>query len=78
MFPPSRTTGYTITYLGKVSLEVLPRTGTVYPLAGPVLYVLGFILALLLLWAFVLFFLFLALASICVSRPFRLIWDGGV
>jgi tellurite resistance protein TehA-like permease len=61
--------GYTIMYLGKVSLHLLPLTGTLHPLAGPILYVLGFISALL-LWSFGILFLFLALASIYISRPF--------
>jgi tellurite resistance protein TehA-like permease len=56
-------------YLGKVSLHLLPQTGTLHPLAGPILYVLGFISALL-LWSFGILFLFLALASIYISRPF--------
>ncbi|KAB8349551.1 hypothetical protein FH972_023575 [Carpinus fangiana] len=64
--------GYTIMYLGMVARKVLPQTGTLPPnseLAGEVLYVLGFIVALV-LWGFGLMWLAIAVAAIYRSRPF--------
>jgi tellurite resistance protein TehA-like permease len=56
-------------YLGKVSKTIFPLTGTLDPFAGPILYVLGFIVALI-MWSFALLFLCFALFSIYTSRPF--------
>ncbi|KAI9812895.1 MAG: Plasma membrane sulfite pump involved in sulfite metabolism [Pycnora praestabilis] len=52
------------------------QTQTLHPLAGPILYVLGFITALI-LWGFGLVWFFFALASITRSRfPFNMGWWG--
>ncbi|ESZ92807.1 putative C4-dicarboxylate transporter/malic acid transport protein [Sclerotinia borealis F-4128] len=67
--------------LGKTSLSILPTTHTlplagVSPGPGPILYTLGFILALI-VWGFGLIWLSFALASIARSRfPFNMGWWG--
>jgi len=64
--------GFAILQMGKVALEILPETGTISPNAGEILYVLGFIIALV-MWGFGLVWLFFALASIYRSRfPFNM------
>ncbi|KAF2087922.1 C4-dicarboxylate transporter/malic acid transport protein [Saccharata proteae CBS 121410] len=63
--------GFSLMNLGKVSMKLLPETGTLHPLAGDVLYILGLIVAMV-LWAFGLLWLFFAIASISRSRfPFN-------
>lgn len=42
---------FAIMQLGKVSMQLLPRTGTLAPLAGQILYVVGFFVALI-MWGF--------------------------
>ncbi|KIX94760.1 uncharacterized protein Z520_09450 [Fonsecaea multimorphosa CBS 102226] len=65
--------GYTIMYLGKVSRLVFPRVhlfqDNLGPLAGDVVYVLGFFVALI-MWGFGLCWLVFALATIYSTRPF--------
>jgi tellurite resistance protein TehA-like permease len=56
-------------YLGKISRDVLQETGTLDPMAGSVLYILGFFVALI-MWGFGLMWLGFALATIRQSRPF--------
>ncbi|KAL1969193.1 hypothetical protein VTN77DRAFT_447 [Rasamsonia byssochlamydoides] len=61
--------GYGIMYLGKVSRQVFQETNTLDPIAGSVLYVLGFFVAII-MWGFGLIWFCLAIASIYQSRPF--------
>ncbi|KAK8210699.1 sulfite transporter Ssu2 [Phyllosticta capitalensis] len=61
--------GYSIMYLGKVAKTNFPATGTLDPSAGPVMYVVGFFLALI-MWGFGLVWFFIALVSIYKARPF--------
>ncbi|KAF2136398.1 uncharacterized protein K452DRAFT_237601 [Aplosporella prunicola CBS 121167] len=61
--------GYSIMYLGKVARTILPQTNTLDPAAGPILYVLGCFLALI-MWGFGLVWFFIALVSIWRARPF--------
>ncbi len=62
--------------LGKVSMQLLPRTGTLAPLAGQILYVVGFFVALI-MWGFGLVWFFFAIASISHSKfPFNMGWWG--
>ena len=56
-------------YLGKVARRVLLETETLDPLAGSVMYVLGFFVAII-MWGFGLIWLGFALATIYKSRPF--------
>lgn len=56
-------------YLGKVAKTNFPATGTLDPSAGPVMYVVGFFLALI-MWGFGLVWFFIALVSIYKARPF--------
>lgn len=68
--------GYAVMQLGKVSMQVFPKTDTLIQSAGPILYVLGFIVALI-MWGFGLVWLFFALASISRSKfPFNMGWWG--
>ncbi|KAI9647378.1 Plasma membrane sulfite pump involved in sulfite metabolism [Ciborinia camelliae] len=74
--------GFALMQLGKVSLTLFPITHTLPSVGaagaspGPILYTLGFILALV-LWGFGLLWLFFALASISRSRfPFNMGWWG--
>lgn len=69
--------GYTAMYLGKVALRVFPATGTLHPLAGDILYVVGWLIALV-LWGFGLVWMTIALAAIAVNRPipFNMGWWG--
>ena len=66
--------------LGKVALDVFPRTGTLLLLGGTtdatrpgdVLYIVGWLVALI-MWGFAIVWLFFALASITRSRfPFNM------
>ncbi|OAL38918.1 hypothetical protein AYO20_01669 [Fonsecaea nubica] len=63
--------GYAIMYLGKVSRVVFPQVALFHdlPLAGDVVYVLGFFVALI-MWGFGLCWLVFALATIYSTRPF--------
>lgn len=64
--------GFGILYMGKVALRLFESTDTLPTargLAGPILYINGFIIALL-FWGFGLVWLVLALGSIYKSRPF--------
>lgn len=72
--------GYTIMYLGKVARDVFPATGTLAPrseVAGDVVYVVGFLVALV-LWGFGLVWFVFALAAIWTNRPvpFNMGWWG--
>jgi len=64
--------GFAVLQMGKVALEILPSMGTISPNAGEILYVLGFMIALV-MWGFGLVWLFFALASIYRSKfPFNM------
>lgn len=68
--------GFGIMELGRVSLTVFPATNTLTPLAGQIIYIFGFLTALI-MWGFALAWLFWALASIGKSKPqFNLGWWG--
>lgn len=68
--------GYGIMQLGKAAAEVFPQTETLHPMAGEMLYVLGWLVAIV-LWGFGLVWLFFAVASIARSRfPFNMGWWG--
>lgn len=68
--------GFALLQLGKVALKVLPATGSLIAEAGPIFYVGGFFLALV-MWGFGLVWLFFAVASISRSRfPFNMGWWG--
>jgi tellurite resistance protein TehA-like permease len=57
-------------YLGKVSRTLFPSTNVLSdPLAGSIVYVLGFFIALM-MWGFGLIWLCFALFTIYQSRPF--------
>jgi len=56
-------------YMGKVALTLFPETGTLHPLAGPLLYCLGFIIALI-FFGFAIMWLIFALAAISKAHPF--------
>ena len=67
---------FAIMQLGKVSMRLLPKPGTLIPLAGQILYVVGFLVALI-MWGFGLLWFFFALASITQSKfPFNMGWWG--
>lgn len=62
--------------LGSVAAKVFPKTETLHPMAGEILYVLGWLVATV-LWGFGLVWLFFAVASIARSRfPFNMGWWG--
>lgn len=68
--------GYAAIQLGKMALKTFPETKTLHPIAGEVLYVLGFAVAIV-LWGFGLVWLFFAIASISRSKfPFNMGWWG--
>jgi tellurite resistance protein TehA-like permease len=68
--------GYGIMQLAKVAAELFPKTNSVHPMAGEVLYVLGWMIAII-LWGFGLVWLFFAVASITRSKfPFNMGWWG--
>ncbi|KAH3913217.1 hypothetical protein HBI56_086310 [Parastagonospora nodorum] len=68
--------GYAIMQLGKVAAEIFPQTEILHPMAGEVLYVMGWMVAIV-LWGFGLVWLFFAVASIARSRfPFNMGWWG--
>ncbi|KAF2873669.1 voltage-dependent anion channel [Massariosphaeria phaeospora] len=67
---------YGIMALGNMSLKVFPETQALHQAAGEMLFVFGFIVALI-LWGFGLVWLFFALASISRSKfPFNMGWWG--
>jgi tellurite resistance protein TehA-like permease len=69
--------GYTIMYLGKVSRENFTQTHIISDVAGEVVYILGFFVALI-MWGFGLVWLVFALATIykCQPFPFNMGWWG--
>lgn len=68
--------GYGIMQLGSVARKAFVETGSLSPMAGEILYVLGWIVALV-LWGFGLVWLFFAVTSISRSRfPFNMGWWG--
>lgn len=68
--------GYGIMQLGKVAAKVFPETKTLHPMAGEMLYVLGWFIAIV-LWGFGLAWLFFAVASIARTKfPFNMGWWG--
>jgi len=69
--------GYTIMYLGKVSRENFAQTHIISDVAGEVVYILGFFVALV-MWGFGLVWLVFALATIytCQPFPFNMGWWG--
>ncbi|KAI9747521.1 MAG: Aspartokinase, partial [Chaenotheca gracillima] len=71
--------GFAIMQLGKVALEVFPKTHTLDTAggnAGAILYVVGWLTALV-MWGFGIVWLFFALASISRSKfPFNMGWWG--
>ncbi|EMD65023.1 hypothetical protein COCSADRAFT_160012 [Bipolaris sorokiniana ND90Pr] len=68
--------GYAAMQLGIQASKIFPRTQTLHPMAGDILYVLGWIAALV-LWGFGLIWLFFAVASISRSKfPCNLGWWG--
>lgn len=74
VFLPLGPLGEGIMKVGQVPLSVFPGTGTIIPLAGPIIYTFGFLTALL-MWGFALGWLSWALASFGRSKhPFNLGW----
>jgi tellurite resistance protein TehA-like permease len=68
--------GYAIMQLGKVAAKVFPETTTLHPIAGDIMYVLGWMAAIV-FWGFGLVWLFFAIASIAQSKfPFNMGWWG--
>ncbi|KAH9877945.1 hypothetical protein J1614_003162 [Plenodomus biglobosus] len=68
--------GYAVMQLGTQAAKVFPVTGTLDPIAGEVLYVVGWAAATV-LWGFGLVWLFFAVASIARSKfPFNMGWWG--
>jgi len=62
--------------LGGVALDTFPQTNTLHPLAGDVLYILGFLVALI-MWGFILVWTVFAIASLTHYRfPFNMNWWG--
>jgi tellurite resistance protein TehA-like permease len=71
--------GFGVMQLGKAALQAFPKTNTLNNVtgnAGDVLYVVGWLMALI-MWGFGLVWLFFALASISRSKfPFNMGWWG--
>jgi tellurite resistance protein TehA-like permease len=69
--------GYAVLQLGKVAMDVFPKTHTIHELAGVILYNLGVFIALV-FWGFALLWLFFAVATIYNARkiPFNMGWWG--
>ena len=69
--------GYAVMQLGKVAMDVFPKTHTIHELAGVIWYNLGVFIALV-FWGFGLLWLFFAVATICHFRriPFNIGWWG--
>jgi tellurite resistance protein TehA-like permease len=67
---------YGIMQLGTVAMKVFAETKTLHPMAGEIMYVLGWMVAIV-LWGFGLVWLFFAVASITKSKfPFNMGWWG--
>lgn len=68
-----------IMQLGNVALRLFPRTNTILPLAGEIVYTGSVILGLI-MWSFSLLWFFFAVASIVHSKkfPFNMGWWGFV
>jgi hypothetical protein len=73
---PQSLGGYTLIQLGRVAIQVFPKTKNIDEMAGVILYSVG-IMSSLLLWGFALLWLFLAVAAIYHCRRFPLAWVGG-
>lgn len=56
--------------LGQTSLDVFPKTNIIHPLAGPIFYSLGILLALM-LWGFACLWLGLAVFTVYYTRNFE-------
>jgi tellurite resistance protein TehA-like permease len=68
--------GFSIMKLGQVALDVFAETEVIHPLAGEMLYVLGFVIALV-FWGAGLVWLFYAFASVGRAKlPFNMGWWG--
>ena len=69
--------GFAVMQLGKVAMDIFPKTHTIHELAGVILYNLGVFIALV-FWGFGLLWLFFAVATICHARriPFNIGWWG--
>ena len=68
--------GYAAMQLGIQASNIFPRTKTLHPMAGEVLYNLGVMIAMI-LWGFGLVWLFFAVASVSQRRfPFNMGWWG--
>ena len=71
--------GFAIMQLGKVSLQIFPKTHTLKMAGGnpgAIFYVMGYMIALI-MWGFGIVWLFFALASISRSKfPFNMGWWG--
>lgn len=68
--------GYAALRLGIEAAKVFPETATLHPMAGEILYVLGWMTAIV-LWGFGLVWLFFAIASISRSKfSFNMGWWG--
>ncbi|KAH8803693.1 malate permease [Xylogone sp. PMI_703] len=61
--------GFGILQLGKVAMKVFPQTHTLHPLAGDVLYVVGFLVAII-MWGFGMIWLLFAILTAYKLRPF--------
>ena len=67
--------GFGITQLGKVALEVFPKTNALISGSGETLYTVGF--GVLVMWGFGLVWMFFALVSTSRIRfPFNMGWWG--
>jgi len=71
--------GFGVMQLGKVAMDIFPKTHTIHELAGVILYNLGVFIALV-FWGFALLWLFFAVATIYNARriPFNMGWWGYV
>ena len=68
--------GFAAMELGKMALQIFPKTQTLHPDAGAILYVLGWAVAMV-MWGFGFLWLLYALASITRSKfPFNMGWWG--
>jgi tellurite resistance protein TehA-like permease len=69
--------GFAIMQLGKVSMQLFPRTGTLLGVSsGETLYNVGFLMAII-MWGYGIVWLFFAVASISHSKfPFNMGWWG--
>lgn len=68
--------GYAAMQLGIQASKIFPKTQTLHPMTGEILYVLGWMTAVV-LWGFGLVWLFFAVASISRSKvPFNMGWWG--